>query len=741
MTFAQDVEFSWAKAMGSSMQDAAYEMVVDDFGNVYTTGIFSQTADFDPGPSVQNMVSNGSYDMFITKLDAAGNLIWTKQIGGTLQDESRAIAIDPLGNLYITGLFQDTIDFDPGPGNYELIAAEADVFICKLDSDGNFIWAKQFKATEFGSNYGLSIKVDEIGSIFTAGQFGGELDFDPGAGVTNLVSEGASDGFISKLDSNGDFLWVKQIAGPGFNPIMSLNLDDSGNILTTGFFQETTDFDPGTSVFNLSSAGSNDIFICKLDPDGNFVWAKQFGGVGQDDGNSLITDSSGNVYTVGLFNGTVDFDPGPGIQDLSSMGSYDAFVSKLDSAGSFLWVKQIGGAHTQTASSIAMDTLGDLYVTGYFSGTTDFDPGSGVYNLSASGGGTVTVDAYISKLTENGDYLWAKNFGQFGNERPTSIVVDESRNIYTSGYFSGLSDFDPDAGTYIIPGVGSVDVFVSKLEFVCNLNASAVSSHPVCYGDSSGSAAISTVGGTGAISYSWPLIGGNGNTVGDLPSGSYSCVVSDLSSCNDTVTFEIIDPDEIWNTQSITLCYGEFLAVGNNNYSTDGVYVDTLLTSNGCDSILTTTLSVENPIDVSTTSLGQSMFANFVASAYQWIDCANNQPIAGEINQSFLASLDGDYAVIVYDGSCSDTSACISVTTAGIEESNRSVLEIYPNPVSSMLYVFLKGPSEVSIIDLTGKLILQETLSGAENAIDVERLVAGVYLLQAGNQVRRFIKK
>jgi len=458
VTVANAQNFVWAKQMGGTGHDNGYSITTDASGNVYTTGYFEGTVDFDPGAGIFNLTSAGQSDIFISKLDASGNFVWAKKMGGTSYDYGYSITTDASGNVYTTGYFQGTVDFDPGPGTFNLTSAgQSDIFISKLDASGNFVWAKQIGGTSYDECY--SITTDASGNVYTTGYFQGTVDFDPGAGIFNLTSAVNRDIFISKLDASGNFVWAKKMDGHGHNIGHSITTDASGNVYTTGYFSGTADFDPGAGIFNLTSAGNYDIFISKLDASGNFVWAKKMGGTSDDIARSITTDASGNVYTTGYFQGTVDFDPGTGTFNLTSAGQSDIFISKLDASGNFVWAKQMGGVSGDEGYSVTTDASGNVYTTGYFSGTVDFDPGAGIFNLTSAG----NADIFISKLDASGNFVWAKQMGSISFDRGYSITTDASGNIYTTGYFQGTVDFDPGAGTFNLIGAGNYDVFVHKM--------------------------------------------------------------------------------------------------------------------------------------------------------------------------------------------------------------------------------------------------------------------------------------
>ncbi len=179
----------------------------------------------------------------------------------------------------------------------------------------------------------------------------------------------------------------------------------------------------------------------------NNEWAKQFGPAGfiLGEPRSLLADAAGNVYVAGVFDGTNDFDPGPGVYNLTSSGGADIFIMKLDVAGNLVWVKQIGSSTgDDIASSIAFDAAGDLFITGGFAGTVDFDPGASVYSLTAPG---YFPDAFILKLSKDGDFIWVKQVGGDNSDGSNSIAIDAADNIYIAGVFWNTADFDPGPGT------------------------------------------------------------------------------------------------------------------------------------------------------------------------------------------------------------------------------------------------------------------------------------------------------
>jgi hypothetical protein len=293
MSYAQSPSFVWAKGFGSSTSGWGYDIKTDPAGNVYTIGFFSGTADFDPGASTSTLVSAGGYDIYISKLDVNGNYVWAKRFGGTTNDTGHGIALDNLGNIYATGIFTGTADFDPGSSTSNLSSAGGnDVFVVKLDNNGNFIWAGRIGGSSISGDFGNTIAVDASNNIYLGGYFYGSADFDPGSGISNLTSSGNAEIFISKLDTNGNLLWAKQMGGTTIDLASHLVVDNLGNVFTTGYFQGAADFDPGTASFLMTAVGGEDIFISKLDTNGNFVFAKSIGGASDDYGTKPLSTGS-----------------------------------------------------------------------------------------------------------------------------------------------------------------------------------------------------------------------------------------------------------------------------------------------------------------------------------------------------------------------------------------------------------------------------------------------------------------
>ena len=679
---AQGPTFEWAKGFGGTNQDNGNSITVDPSGNVYSIGFFQGTVDFDPGAGTFNLTSSGSQDIYIQKLDDNGDFVWAKSIGGTGQDEGFSLSIDASGNVYTTGRFEGTVDFDPGTGTNNLSSNGGnDVFVLKLDASGNFLWAKSF-GSNFG-DYGLALCLDISGNVYTTGWFVGTVDFDPGAGTTNLTSNGDKDVFIQKLDASGNFLWAKSYGGAGTEEGTSITVDDLGNIYTTGFFNITADFDPGIGVFNLSSAGLFDVFIQKLDNMGDFVWAKAFGGIGWDSGSSISINANGDIYTTGFFKNIADFDPGPGtISFTSTAGSEDFFVQKLDASGNYLWASTFGGSNDDRGNSIDIDQAGNIYITGFFEGSVDFDPGTGSNTPPFS---TFGSSVFIQKLDDSGNLIWVESFG-LNDTQSNSIIVDVTDNVYLTGSFISTEDFDPSPGTSNLTSVGtSRDVFIHKMS-QCQPNTG-------------------TDVQTACDSYTW--IDGNTYTTSN---NSATWTLTNQAGCDSVVTLDLTINNSTTGTDVQTTCDNYTWIDGNTYTASNNTATWTLSNAAGCDSVVTLDLTINNVSDITTNVNGITISANNSNATYAWLDCDNNYAVInGETNASYTPTANGNYAVELTENGCVDTSACAAITTVGIIENTfNEEFTIYPNPTEGLFSIEFKSTHEIitlKIVDASGKLI------------------------------------
>jgi hypothetical protein len=330
-------------------------------------------------------------------------------------------------------------------------------------------WAFSFGVPDIADNV-AEVLTDDNGNIYVLGRYAGTVDFSPGAGNVSLTSNGIDDIFVAKYDTDGNLIWVKSLGGPDLENGSGLGLDANGNIFVCGNFYTSLDADPGTGVYDLTvvgGIGGPDIFVLKLDPNGDLVWAHSIGSTVYDSGHELAIASDGSVLVAGLFSGTLNADPTGGTDIYSTNGGADAYLLKLDNDGNYQWFKQIGGTGDEMCRTVAMNSLDQVIWGGYFVDVVDLDPSAGgIQNETASG----TTDGFFCVLASDGSFVVASALGGAGTTEVLDMAIDNSDNVLISGSFTGDMDIAPYATTDIRTSAGQKDVFAIRLDAGFNLD-------------------------------------------------------------------------------------------------------------------------------------------------------------------------------------------------------------------------------------------------------------------------------
>ncbi|HEY4798691.1 MAG TPA: SBBP repeat-containing protein, partial [Bacteroidia bacterium] len=308
--FSADGNLIWVRNGGGRGQDASFGIATDANGNSYICGYFTGTAVF----GNFKVTSAGYSDIFVSKYDAGGNLIWIKTCGGAYQDEAYAIATDIAGNCYVTGYFTGNVNF----GGTNLTSAgffDTDVFFLKFNPSGNLTMAK--RAGGNGNDIGYGIDVDKKGNIFIAGIFHGENFLEN----TIRQKSNESNGFLAKFEGSGKLSWSKTISGNSSSELRKIHTDAAGNSFVTGIIKGNVQL----GSLSLTSAGGKDGILAKYDSDGNLAWANLIGGVEEDEGISLFVNPAGICYTAGQYTGEVTIAK----SRFSGWGGLDIFLSRI----------------------------------------------------------------------------------------------------------------------------------------------------------------------------------------------------------------------------------------------------------------------------------------------------------------------------------------------------------------------------------------------------------------------------
>ena len=445
-----------ASIFGGTGTDIPISIETDSAGNMYVTGKFSGTIDLDPGTGAENRTSNGGYDAFVVKLDASGNFVWGRTFGGNsggIDDTAEDVAVDSSGNVFVTGTFYGTANF--GGGN--VAAAGSDVYVMKIDSAGVFVWVKTFGDTDTDIAY--SIAVSSAGNIHITGIFRRTIDFDPGNTGGDLAAGNTTDGFVAKLDGNGNYVWAMRFGDPrdGYNDSgRSIAVDGAGWVYVVGDFRGSVDFDPANSGGEFTSQNMGNPFLLQLATNGNYIRAKSFD-TNQGFGTAVAVDNAGNMY-VGLdFQGFVQLT-GAIPQSSNSMGGW---LVKFDSGGAYQWHHPFAGVNDAVVSSIRTSPVNsDVFVGGMWTGTVSFDRSSSSQNRTSS-----SDDAFLLRLTSAGTFgsvaVWSTPY----NDAVRAVTVDTAGLPYATGYFEGWLDFDVSFGiANLRSNSDSGDVFVTRLD-------------------------------------------------------------------------------------------------------------------------------------------------------------------------------------------------------------------------------------------------------------------------------------
>lgn len=747
------LSMDWAVSWGASpYAETVKSIATDAAGNIFVTGDFRNTVDFDPGSAVVNMTSIGNQDMYVSKFDAAGNFLWARQIGGTgAVINPVSLKLDASGNIYLAGYYLGYADFDPGPGVYQLTNfGNYDIFVCKLGPSGSFVWAQHYG--DQPDEHAQDLVVDAAGNVYLAGFFSYFVNFGGGNFVAN---NGSHDLFVVKLDPAGNYQWAKQIGGPDMEGVTDIALDNQGNLILTGFFRLTVDFDPGAGSFPMTCLGSEDIFILKLDGGGGFVWASSIGSAVTEVAGQVIVDAANNIYCSGAFVGTVDLAPGAAVFNATSSGNADVFITKLNPLGGFLWCKTFGGIGGESPHAMVNDGAGNIFQTGTFTFTPDFDPGAGIFNIPATG----NWDGYVMKLDSAGSFYWAGSISGPAQDSPSSIALGPSQTVYVGGHFIGTADFDPTPGTFNMTSNGGYDPFLIKYSQCANLNTSATISATACGsylapdGQTHNNSGIHTaiipnyVGCDSLITIQLTILPVSASTISPAvcdsflapdgtvytQSGNYTALLTNQFGCDSLISIQLTILTSSAATISPTVC-DSFVAADGNVYTQSGSYTAHLQNTQGCDSAITIVLTVQ-PIIATTQLNGATITANPSGAIYQWLDCDNlYAPIPGATAQSYVAPLTGSYAVVVSQGACTDTSACEPVIVLGIEEPMDSGNWISPNPSTGQFVVQSAKPASLAVFAANGACVYKlENVASHEN-LDLRHLPEGVYYVRLSNQ-------
>jgi len=426
--------FIWVKQMACSNPVYINKIVLNTLGELYAVGYFKGTMTLDTSSGTLSLVSSGNFDAFVLKLDVNGNAIWAQKFGYFERDQANDVLIDANGDLLVIGGFTRKVDFDNSDAVFELTSFSTDnqdIFLLKLSPDGDFIWVKQFGGT--GEDYAESITVGQSGAIYMTGYYKrGTADFDPGPDTFILPNPGVYDKiFVVKLTADGDFVWVKQTDGFHFTRGNTIDVDTDENVYIAGYFYATQDFDPSEATFELTSNGLANIFIWKLDTDGNFIAVQHIGNSSWSQIYGSAKNAQGDIYFIGEYHETLDFNFSNGGHVMTSTGqAFDMFVLKYNQNDSFGGAISVGGENLITGTGIHITNSGTILVTGgFYAEAITFGTGEDAITLDIIG----EFDAFIFSFSDASlsieDTHLENNIQYFPNPVIHTLTIDSKNKI------------------------------------------------------------------------------------------------------------------------------------------------------------------------------------------------------------------------------------------------------------------------------------------------------------------------
>ena len=524
----QDViNLSWVKTLLGSDYGKAVKIEADKNGNVYLLGEYKGNVDFDPSGGVYSIANVSGFESYIAKYDSLGNFIWVKDFAFQI----KSFETDNHSNLYISGYFKDSIDVDPSPNIYKLLAYSEyfDGFFAKLDSSCNLKWANSFGGINSLASC-TSLSVDYSGNVCIIGGFRGKVDFDPSGNTAFVMSSDSVnfDNFVAKYDSLGNYKWIKNfgvLSNYSSEGVVNIKNDHNNDILISGSFRGKRDFNKTNPNIDTLDSYHGGGFVLKLDVNGNFQFVKQRDSDSQD----MVIDTNNSIYSVGgfihcMFLGTV----------------WNYNISKYDPSGNVCFDKKYLSNYDAVGISCALDSSGNLYVSGVFRKTLDLTLISGE-TVNISTGGNTNMNSFLAKYNSFGDLLSVDRIASIGDNQVYTITCDSKNNLLVAGSLNKTSDFDFTVGqVFASPWNPTHNGFFAKYKNCRTAPINVISSFPIlCSGEET---TISVSGGSGT--YLWST-GSSDSTLILAPNTTtlYEVSCTDTKGCTITRKYNQIVND------------------------------------------------------------------------------------------------------------------------------------------------------------------------------------------------------
>jgi hypothetical protein len=683
---------------------------------------------------------------------------WHLTGGGPSVDFIHEIVQDKSGNIVVTGAFSGTVDFDPGPGVFNLSIdlqhTKSDAFVAKYTPNGSLLWAKKFGSAQNVADAGLLLAIDDTNNIYMVGEYQGDIQFLPGGPWYNWGNApGKPRLFLVKLDSTGATQWGfgwqntttngEMRANRFWEPGKLLFFGSDNNLYFAGRYSGKMDFDPRPGIDKVDSAFSTSpwgsAFLLKISPQGFVQRQKSIKSINNNSGlwlNEFSMGPNGDVWlcaTAQFEQFFLDSIP------LNSLGSDDdGFIIKFDTSLTYQWHlthKRVDYKRLRFLPN-GIRLAASYGRTGWTT-PVDLDPGPGIDLNTVAG-----TDIAIIEFDTNWNYLSSVTIhGDGSREKPTGFEVLSGGDMVISGYFSSTNmDFDPGPGVANFVSKGGLDAFVVRLDSSYNFVSAAT------FGSlaTTGSSAEDMSNGLKVLNDHEIVLVGQFRDIIDIDpdtgimniatNGQEDFFMLSLNTCNKTYT-----------TYADTAC-GSFALPGSGLVVTQsGTYLDTLSGKLECDSILTIQLTMLPDLNPTVSQNIDGLLASTTDSTatFAWLDCQTGQLVPGSTSNPWMPPYNGTFAAVTYAQGCQDTSACYSINNVGLGEPSTLYINLFPNPTNAQVYVRSNQPIlQLRLFNLVGQELLNTTHDGA--MIDLSGQSTGMYLLKidtpSGIAVERVVK-
>ncbi len=441
---------------GGSLVDGGKSITTDNAHNIIVGGVTSSNSSIATSGAYQT--TNAGQNCFVAKFNSAGAIVWSTYFGGTSSNAvalGHGVATDTLNNIFITGATGSSTNIAT-TGTYQtFFGGNFDAFIAKFNSFGTRQWATYYGST--ANDFAYSIAIDKSGNLLIGGYTLSTSSIATGGAYQSSYS-GGGDAFVAKFNSTGTSrIWATYFGGTATDHGNDIAIDQNNNVYMAGYTSSSSGISSSGAWQSYYGGGVDDVFIVKFNSSGSKLWSTYYGTDQADEANSLNLDTSGNVLITGYTTSGSGFTTiGP-----AYAGFGDAFILKFSSSGSRIWATCFGGSGYETGQCLALDTLGNIFLTG-MTESPDSISTTGAFQ-SIYGGGL--YDAYVAKLNSNGSRIWASYFGDSLTDIGYSIVIEWNGEILITGQTSSTSRIANSAGYQTVYGGGANDAFIASFNF------------------------------------------------------------------------------------------------------------------------------------------------------------------------------------------------------------------------------------------------------------------------------------